>query len=81
MSWDGKCAADAAILCQQCDQGGGKGCGDPGTGDCCEANGTPSCDDAFCCDFICEVLDPFCCDVQWDQMCADLAAQTCVICQ
>jgi hypothetical protein len=54
-------------------------CGDAAAGDCCSANGTPACDDFFCCDFICSI-DPFCCDVEWDAQCASLAATTCVIC-
>lgn len=44
-------------------------------GDCCEANGTPSCDDQACADATC-ALDSFCCDTQWDQTCVDVAAST-----
>lgn len=47
-------------------------CGAPTSGDCCAANGTPGCDDAACCELVCSV-DPFCCDVQWDGVCADEA--------
>ncbi len=54
------------------------GCGHPAAGDCCIPNGTPACDDFICCDFICEVVDPFCCDVAWDQMCADHAWVYCI---
>jgi hypothetical protein len=49
----------------------------PGEGDCCEANGTPACDDAECCAAVC-AIDAFCCDVEWDQVCADEAAEICV---
>lgn len=54
-------------------------CGDPDTGDCCEANGTPFCNDAACCEAICAV-DPFCCETNWDQLCADQAIADCGIC-
>ncbi len=77
-NWDGQCADLASQVCPAC-MGGGMDCGDPGTGDCCVANGSPSCDDAFCCDFVCS-LDPFCSDFEWDAACADLAGQVCVIC-
>jgi len=50
-------------------------CG-PGNGSCFEPNGTPGCSDASCCDKIC-ALDPFCCDVEWDQICVDMAEQSC----
>ncbi|MHC4414557.1 MAG: FG-GAP-like repeat-containing protein [Planctomycetota bacterium] len=51
-------------------------CGDPEAGDCFEANGTPGCDDEACCIVTCEE-DPFCCDVEWDQDCADTAFALC----
>jgi hypothetical protein len=49
----------------------------PGEGDCCEANGTPGCDDVECCEAVC-ASDPFCCEVEWDGLCADEAAELCV---
>ncbi|MHC4305094.1 MAG: hypothetical protein ACYTFF_01380 [Planctomycetota bacterium] len=49
----------------------------PGEGDCCEANGTPACDDEECCTAVCEI-DPFCCDTEWDDACAALAQEICV---
>lgn len=52
----------------------GGGSGDGGVaGDCCEANGTPSCDAQGCADAVCGA-DPFCCDTQWDDACVDIAA-------
>ncbi len=76
VTWDIVCAGSAAALCGcPC-----AGCGNAGCGDCCIANGTPNCDDLFCCDFVCSI-DPFCCDVEWDATCANLAGQVCVICQ
>ncbi|MCG8409593.1 MAG: hypothetical protein MI923_30675 [Phycisphaerales bacterium] len=38
-------------------------------GDCCAGNGTPGCDDVDCCNTIC-LCDPFCCDTEWDDLCA-----------
>jgi hypothetical protein len=55
------------------------GCGDPKAGDCCTANGTPACSDETCCDLVC-ASDAFCCDTEWDQICADTAAALCVSC-
>ncbi len=51
-------------------------CGDPAAGSCIEANGTPNCDDAACCLTVC-AIEPFCCDVEWDQSCADIALDVC----
>ncbi len=53
---------------------GGSAC--PGQGDCSVPNGTPGCSDAACCATIC-VVDPFCCESQWDQVCADEATMLC----
>ncbi|MCH7701865.1 MAG: hypothetical protein IID37_09260, partial [Planctomycetes bacterium] len=55
-------------------------CG-PGTGNCCQegGNGSPSCDDEDCCNAIC-AADPFCCDTEWDDICADQAQDECDIC-
>ncbi len=59
--------------------------GCPGEGDCFKANGTPGCNDACggvpcdgCCETVCAV-DPFCCDVLWDQACANQAQDLCAI--
>jgi hypothetical protein len=48
------------------------GCGDVCAGACCEAKSTPWCDDEACCERIC-LLDSYCCDVVWDQACAESA--------
>ena len=68
VEWDSACADEAAELC------GNPAC--PGEGSCFEANGTPGCDDPVCCNKIC-LIDPFCCDVEWDSACADEAADVC----
>jgi len=55
------------------------GCGDPESGDCCVPNGSPACDDEACCNEIC-AGDAFCCDTEWDSICADAAVLTCDVC-
>jgi hypothetical protein len=50
-------------------------CG-PGAGDCFSDNGTPGCENVECCEAVC-ALDPFCCDVLWDGLCASEAAELC----
>jgi len=37
---------------------------------------TPGCEDASCCDAVCEV-DPVCCESAWDDLCVDLAVDLC----
>ncbi|MBC23317.1 MAG: hypothetical protein CMJ32_05305 [Phycisphaerae bacterium] len=59
--------------------GGDDGCGEAGAGDCCQANGTPYCDDATCCEQVC-AADPFCCDNEWDNVCAGDAGALCDPC-
>ena len=55
-------------------------CGDPASGDCClGGSGTPFCNDADCCNTVCGI-DPFCCSVEWDSICATEAASFCVLC-
>jgi len=51
-----------------------------GAGNCCEADGTPGCEELFCCADVC-ALNPFCCDVAWDAGCANLALQICQGCE
>ena len=59
------------------------GCGEPNqdgsTRSCFEPQTGPSCSDADCCNAVCNIL-PGCCNVVWDQSCADLAAITCETC-
>ncbi|MBL9150067.1 MAG: hypothetical protein JNM94_15375 [Phycisphaerae bacterium] len=52
------------------------GCGQPGSGSCTVAKGTPFCDDAACCTLVCS-FDPFCCTNSWDQLCANEATAGC----
>ncbi len=51
-------------------------CGDPSAGSCFENNGTPDCDDPYCCEIVCN-QNPFCCNITWDQGCANQAADIC----
>jgi hypothetical protein len=66
--------AGSGTLTISCAGDGNPAC--PGDGDCCVDNGTPGCDDAACCEAVC-AADPFCCDVAWDGICADGAADLC----
>ncbi len=52
----------------------------PGVSDCCSANGTPGCDNPTCEAAVC-AIDSFCCDVEWDGICAGEAAANCQVCE
>ena len=54
-------------------------CGVESAGSCCEPHDNPFCSDATCCELIC-AADPFCCDTEWDQICADQAIGQCKAC-
>ncbi|MFM7261167.1 MAG: hypothetical protein ACKO3W_11240 [bacterium] len=78
--WDQICANAAVAQCTGCQGGGGGGgCGDPNSGDCCVADTTPYCSDSDCCTLIC-AADAFCCNNQWDQICANQALASCTSC-
>ncbi len=51
-------------------------CGAPNKSDCRVAVATPGCSDAVCCDSVCSI-DPTCCEIVWDQACADRANCSC----
>ena len=44
--------------------------------DCLEAAGTAGCNDLTCCAVVC-LINPACCEVVWDQACADAAQVNC----
>jgi hypothetical protein len=44
-------------------------CGGVDAGSCYEANGSPGCDCSDCCEQVC-AIDPYCCEVEWDETCA-----------
>ncbi len=48
----------------------------PDAGPCAVANGSPGCDDVECCVAVC-TIDSFCCDVEWDPVCANTALEIC----
>lgn len=68
--WDALCASEAAEFCGAC--------GSENAGPCLIANGSIGCDQSDCCAVVCEA-DPFCCDIEWDALCADAAAAVCCI--
>lgn len=56
-------------------------CGGPvvGEGDCCEDNNSPGCDEPDVQTCVC-AIDSFCCDTEWDNICAGYAADDCDAC-
>ncbi|MHC4430036.1 MAG: hypothetical protein ACYS0D_15765, partial [Planctomycetota bacterium] len=50
-------------------------CGEPDLGDCYTPHASPGCDDPICCSAVCG-LDAWCCDVEWDALCAERANLT-----
>lgn len=75
---DGICCAADGEDCDTCptDCGACPVCGNPNAGDCCAPAQpyTPGCDDAACCEAVC-LLDAYCCNVEWDNICGDRAAE------
>ncbi len=72
--WDAICVEEANLLCGDADGTYCLPC--PSEGDCCTAHRGAGCDDATCCRSVCRV-DPYCCDVTWDEVCAEGAAMYC----
>ncbi len=69
--WDGSCVVITTfypVACNQFDA-----CGDPDARNCFVASFSPGCSDRACCREVCEFLDPWCCDVSWDAICASQA--------
>ena len=64
------CAADCGSI-------GTAGCGT--ISNCCMDNGSPSCDNAACSNVIC-MADAFCCNNEWDGVCATAAEVECGVC-
>lgn len=73
--WDSDCASLAQQVCTVCSGGG---C--PSDGACCEAHSGGGCDDALCCDLVCNHT-PSCCEAVWNSACADLAVAICNVCE
>ncbi|MCA9251719.1 MAG: S8 family serine peptidase [Phycisphaerales bacterium] len=51
----------------------------PGLGNCFVDNGSVGCNDGACCNQVCNV-DPYCCSVEWDDVCATKAVAYCTDC-
>ena len=66
--WDQGCVALAQENCGIC--------GNPAAGSCLEEHLTAACDDVDCCTAIC-AIDPSCCQIRWDGLCALYAGFTC----
>ncbi|MCI0364076.1 MAG: hypothetical protein L0219_09365 [Phycisphaerales bacterium] len=66
--WDPLCADEAHEVCTEC--------GGAGTGSCFTPHPNTACNDAACCDAVC-AADPFCCNTDWDNQCANEANQLC----
>jgi hypothetical protein len=49
------------------------------TGNCFAAHAGVGCEDAYCCDIVCDDMtgDPFCCTTAWDNTCAQAALTRC----
>lgn len=66
--WDIQCANIARSTCD--------GCGDPQAGPCLAPHPQPFCQDATCCETVCD-LDPMCCIDAWDAVCVAIASTQC----
>ena len=70
-SWDSICVNEAVELCDNC--------GNPNAGNCYVPHEGIGCNDATCCSLVC-AADPFCCNTEWDSICADAAIKNCSNC-
>ncbi|MCZ6834673.1 MAG: right-handed parallel beta-helix repeat-containing protein [Planctomycetota bacterium] len=68
--WDSLCAIQALQICGNS--------GNEQSGDCFTPNPSPGCYDLACVAFVCEA-DPFCCDTEWDALCAQAALANCPV--
>ena len=68
-TWDSFCVSRAAQRCL-------RGCGLETAGTCFYPHPTPGCNDAACCEMICE-MDEICCTTAWDGTCASIALEKC----
>ncbi len=66
--WEDFCVVEALLGCET------SAC--PASGDCFASHGTPGCDDAACCEAVCD-RRPFCCEFDWDTTCVNLAREEC----
>lgn len=74
VTWDAFCASQAGGFCTS----GFPTCS--ATAGVCEAvQSTPGCNDAECCNAVCQT-DPFCCITTWDGNCVDQSELICTAC-
>lgn len=71
VTWDIQCAGIAASI-KSCGCAEAFECGASAAGSCFQAHKTPFCNDFACCSIVCKI-DPNCCQIAWDQVCADFA--------
>ena len=71
-AWDSDCVSGATNLCVE-------SCGGSLANDCCTPHDATHCSDAACCAAVCGI-DPFCCETEWDELCATRAVSTCAVC-
>jgi hypothetical protein len=70
-AWDATCVQQVGDFgCGMCEGQGGTTGGGAGDGACCEANGTPGCEEQSVHDCVC-AQDSYCCDTQWDAQCVE----------
>ncbi len=83
VAWDCQCRSigiqSFPQLCIECPEP--PPCGAPQAGDCCSPGppGQVGCQVPDCCEAVC-AIDPFCCNVQWDNICANQALGLCQSC-
>ncbi len=75
-AWDAICAGEAVTECGLDCTGGVCGTSE---NDCCAIGIGPGCSDEACCNTICGI-DTFCCQTEWDIVCAQEAYENCGIC-
>jgi len=76
VGWDFTCVQQAVSRCSLANDPDINVVCSSATGSCFVAHGFPGCSDDSCCGEVC-TADPGCCDVAWDQTCADRAALIC----
>ena len=71
--WDELCASIAGNTCAD----PVALCGSPRTRNCFVASSIGACSDEKCCTDVCTRIDPYCCEVAWDEVCVSQAAAFC----
>jgi len=63
-------AGSLTVFCGTNSGRGPSACG-TNANNCEGANNSPACSDQACCANVCSDVDPYCCDVEWDSVCAE----------